>query len=181
MLHTVIAFSGGIRSGKTSVSSEVANRLGIPRVSFGDHVRQLVHERGGDPEDRKLLQSVGESLVRDKVTPFCRAVLAQARSSWAPGASLIVDGLRHVEAADAMRPLVAPAQLKIVLIGAERDVREARLAGRATAQGLQQWDIHSTEVQVHAVIPQIADLIVNGSDAPPKVVEEILHWAATLA
>ena len=45
MKPVVLAFAGGIASGKSTLSSGVSRALGWPRVSFGDYVRRVARER----------------------------------------------------------------------------------------------------------------------------------------
>src|SRR4051812_10083492 len=123
MSAQVVAFSGGIKGGKSSVSREVAARLRWLRVSFGDQVRAAVRSRGLDDSDRDTLQSVGQELVDKDAHGFSQAVLSQAGTAWTPGQNLIVDGLRHTEVAAALRELVKPSSLRIVLIDADLPVR----------------------------------------------------------
>src|SRR4051812_46776907 len=111
MRAQVVAFSGGIKGGKSSVSREVAARLEWPRVGFGDEVRSVVRSRSLDPCDRDTLQAVGQELVDTNARGFCQHVLSQAGSRWIPGGDLIIDGLRHVEVATALRELVKPSLL----------------------------------------------------------------------
>jgi len=103
----ILAFSGGIGSGKSTLSSGVAEALEWPRVSFGRYVRAVALDRGLDAESREVLQEVGESLITAGWVPFCRAVLTQA--DWRPERSLVVDGIRHVEALQTLRALAAPS------------------------------------------------------------------------
>ncbi len=70
---TVLAFSGGIRSGKSTLSTGVAEALGCRRVSFGDYVRAITQVRGLE-NCRENWQAVGESLIREDLNQFCGAV-----------------------------------------------------------------------------------------------------------
>src|SRR5207237_1082407 len=87
MKPLVMALSGRIGSGKTTVSTEVARRLGWVRTSFGDYVRSLARSRGLD-DSRETLQPLGASVLNEGVEPFCRAVLAQA--GWTSGTPVVI-------------------------------------------------------------------------------------------
>jgi cytidylate kinase len=176
MSALVVAFSGGIKGGKSSVSREVAARLGRPRVSFGDQVRSVVRSRGLDASDREALQSVGQELVDTDARDFSQAVLSQAGTAWTPGRNLIIDGLRHVEVATALRGLVKPSDLRVILIDADLTVRATRAPGQAVASDLARWGQHPTEVQIANSIPKIADFIIDGAQPLEKVVSEAVSW-----
>ena len=49
-------------------------------------------------------------------TAFCKGALDQA--NWEPGQSLLIDGIRHAEALDAIKVLVSPATTKSVFLSA---------------------------------------------------------------
>jgi dephospho-CoA kinase len=174
MSHLVLAFSGAIASGKTSVSTTVARLLGCPRVSFGEQVRRVAEEQGL-PASREQLQALGESLVREQPGDFCRAVLRQA--DWRPETGLVIDGVRHSEILDELRALVRPCELRLVFINADKHTRAARRPGRGeTPEGLSALDAHSTERQVLGALPKIADLLVDGTRDIEVLADEIVRW-----
>jgi dephospho-CoA kinase len=178
MKNTVIAFSGGIKSGKSTVSSAVAEALGCPRVSFGSYVRTITQLRGLK-ESRENWQAVGESLIKEDLRQFCAGVLAQ--SSWEPGGALVVDGVRHVEVAQMLKRMVAPSGLRLVYIEADDASREQRHRETSPDEPpLVQLEAHSTEVQVKGELRCLADLVVDGTRSPEKVTSEITSWAAEL-
>lgn len=170
----VVGFAGKIGSGKTTLSSRVAESLGWPYASFGAYVRAVAHQRGLD-ESREVLQEIGASLVKDPET-FCREILDQA--AWRPGSPLIIDGVRHVEVVEALRRLVAPSSLRIVFIQVTDKARVSRLPEEEIkgVTQLQKLETHSTEVQVRTVLPELADLIVDGDKEPGELVEEVVNW-----
>jgi dephospho-CoA kinase len=158
----VICFSGGIGSGKTEVSRRVAAQLGWTRASFGDYVRGVALARGL-AGDRAELQAIGEELVAGGIISFCRSVLADAR--WSAGLPLVVDGIRHLEALEAVRQLVAPLVVALVHLGTPDEVRIARLmkSRPEDAEQIGDLDKHSTEIQVKQSLPSVADLVLDGS------------------
>src|SRR5574341_206680 len=107
----------------------------MPRVSFGDHVRAEARRLGLDDSAREVLQAVGEALIGAGWERFCRSVLAQA--DWTPGRPLVIDGVRHVQAVETLRPLVAPAALRLVYLEVPESVRERRLRNRGTRHWVQ--------------------------------------------
>ena len=159
-----IAFSGGIKSGKSSLSSELAAQLHWPRVSFGDQVRMVgagtsVEIPTTEPSYRKSVRNWSNPARRS----FALAVIAQAGTEWRPGKGLILDGLRHVEIAQVLKPLLAPAVLRIIYVSAPAHVRGAHSSGSRRRRVLGRWDAHSTERQVTDSIPQIADLTIDAT------------------
>ncbi len=101
----VIAISGPIGSGKTTITTLLSQRIGWPRTAYGDLVRAIATRRGLTC-DRRHLQHIGSQLVADGWDAFTRRVLSQA--AWRPGDSLIVDGLRHPGAVTALQRITAP-------------------------------------------------------------------------
>lgn len=173
MSGVVVAFSGAIKSGKSSLARAVAITLSCPCVSFGDQVRSEVRARGL-AESREILQQVGESLVSQHLTEFCEDTLAQARS-WAPPQPLVIEGIRHAEALSELRMLVNPVRLFHVHIMLGQPTRSAR-AAKSGGTLSNRWDAHSTERQVHTDLPRIADLVVDGELATNVQVDRIVAW-----
>jgi dephospho-CoA kinase len=178
MKNTVLAFSGGIATGKSTLSQAVAMSLGCPRVSFGSYMRAEATRRGL-PDDRKTLQDIGKELVARDPEGLCRGVLAQA--GWIPGGALVVDGVRHVEIAGLLRRLVSPSEFRLVHVSASDSARLKRLAFRGENAGdLQVLDAHSTERDVRDRLRELSDLRVDGERPLEVVIEEVSRWAVTL-
>jgi adenylate kinase family enzyme len=178
MENIVLAFSGGIASGKSEASSAVAQALGCPRVSFGNYVRTITRLRGLE-DSREYWQAVGESLIKEDLRQFCAAVLAQA--PWEPGRPLVIDGVRHAEVAEALKTMVSPSGLRLVYIETEDASREKRLRHRSPEEkSLAELDRHSTEVQVKNTLRDLADLVVDGTKPGEELVREITEWTRRL-
>lgn len=175
MKPIVLGFTGSIASGKSTLSSKVAEALHWPRVSFGDYVR-TVAQRQGLNESREVLQAIGVSLIDQGIEQFCRLVLTQV--NWKPGQPLIVDGIRHAEAVSALRSLVAPSELLLVFIAVNESTREARLIERGLThcEQWQQFETHSTEAQVQTVLREMANLTVDSTRKTEELVLEIVNW-----
>ncbi len=179
MQAVAVAFAGAIGAGKTSVSTKVAEMLGWSRASFGDYVRAVARDRELDANSRDVLQSIGEELIAQGWEDFCRAVLA--RGSWTPGQPIVIDGIRHVHAVEALRGLVAPMPLYLVFLKASEEVRAARIRSRdSQGQGLatqdRKLDRHSAEVEVATHLPIIADAVVSTEEEIDIVVGHIIEW-----
>jgi dephospho-CoA kinase len=172
----VLGFVGKIGSGKSTVSTAVAEALGWPRTGFGDYVRALAAEKGL-AVDRQTLQRLGESLVNEGPTEFCRAVLNQA--NWEPGKSAVVDGIRHTAIVSALRETVAPTELLLVFVAVADSVRETRVQKRdgQNQVTLNLLDSHSTESEVETSLSKMAHLTVDGNLRVEVLASEIVVWA----
>lgn len=170
----VVGFCGGISSGKTSLSTSVAEAMDCPRTAFGDYVRASArHQRL--PETRESLQEIGARLVVEDTPGFCAAVLSQV--SWEAAGKLIVDGVRHRAVLEALRSLVSPIPFKLVFVETTQEVRNSRLESRVeSSTNLAQLERHSTEVEVVSSLRNEADLIVSGTELIPAVTAQIVAW-----
>lgn len=175
MKPSVIAFSGSIASGKSTLSLALAGELHWKYASFGDYVR-LQAKRCGLTPSRKVLQDIGQSLIEEGWEQFCRLVLIQAQ--WSAGEPLIVDGIRHLEAIATLRSLVAPLELWLIYISVDEITQKTRLQqrNRSAEESEQSVQNHSTEIQVKTRLQQIADLIVDGSQPVPHSIYDIVSW-----
>lgn len=178
MIYTV-AIAGRIAAGKSSVSSELASRLGWKRASFGDFVRSVAARRGLEPS-REVLQKVGEELEAVDSAAFCKDVLTFA--SWNTGDPVVIDGIRHVRILEDLKKIVAPQQLLFVYLDAEDTTRKARFAHREStnAEALATAESHSTELDVISKLPGLADLrLLNDDGAEYDLVEIIVQRLRT--
>ncbi|MGG6297892.1 AAA family ATPase [Leptolyngbya sp. AN02str] len=175
MKPAIIAFSGSIASGKSTLSQEVAEALQWKRVSFGDYVRSIAQSRG-IVESREVLQALGTDLLQRDTKCFCRAVLIQA--AWQLGQPLIVDGIRHMEVLATLKQIVAPMQLLLVFVTVDEAVRTNRLLERGTVnlEKYQQWEQDSTEQQVKSALANVADLIIDSGYSLEESVEQLGSW-----
>lgn len=171
----VIAFSGKLGSGKTTVSSAVAVTLGWARVGFGDYVRSVVRKRGLG-ETREVLQQVGTELLEVDPRAFCRAVLSSAGKIYPT--NLIIDGLRHIRTISIIRDLISPVSLKIVSISIPEEIRRYRLEQRDgdDAASINTIEAHSSEQEVDIIRSEFADLVVDGKKSVEILVNEVAAW-----
>ncbi len=72
--QAIVGISGRIGTGKTAISTALANRLDWTRVSLGDYVRAVAHERH-IIETRQALEDLGQQLVESNVKTFCQNAL----------------------------------------------------------------------------------------------------------
>lgn len=171
-MSVVLALSGKIKSGKSTVASKFAESVGWPHVSFGDYLRVIANQRGLEPK-REILQDIGDGFIRKDLEGFCRAVLAQAE--WHPGQSLVIDGVRHAEVNNLLRSLVSPSRYVLTYLSVDDQVRQARLRleGIDAQDSVQKVEDHPTEEQVKNVLPHIADYILNGTEPVSVLIEKL--------
>jgi cytidylate kinase len=171
----VLAFSGKIGSGKTTLSQQVAEALGWRRASFGEYLSTFARSQGLE-DSRDVLQELGERLVSRSADDFCRSVLAHF--GWNSGEPLVIDGIRHVAIFEALRRIVAPLELRLVFINVDENTRLKRLkqSDRDVIDRLQQIEAHSTEREVVATLPSLASRRVEGDRPAKDVVREIVGW-----
>jgi len=173
-----LAFAGKIGSGKTAMTTALAQALECKRASFGDYVRQVVNSRALE-HTRENLQKIGTELLEHDRSAFCDAVLRHA--GWIRGDGLLIDGLRHVETIDPLQQLVSPATLKLIYIEISDSMRLERLKARGEGNpvALAVTEAHSSEKQVGAVLAYRADLIINGDDSIRENVHRVSKWIQT--
>ena len=174
MKGTVVCFSGGVGSGKSTVSQHVAASLGWPLASFGDYVRRVAAKKGCDVS-RSHLQAVGQSLIDKGWRQFCQTVLDEAE--WQPGSPILVDGIRHMEAIETIKAIAAPSHMFLVFVSTQSDTRFSRLAkrDRMDSPAIEEADRHPTEAQVRDRLPHLADMVVDG-EHPEKAAERTISW-----
>jgi transcriptional regulator with XRE-family HTH domain/Zn-dependent peptidase ImmA (M78 family)/adenylate kinase family enzyme len=171
----VLAFSGKMGSGKSTLSQQVADALGWKRASFGDYLRVFARSQGLE-ESREVLQDLGESLVIKDPTAFCHSVLTHFQ--WHSGEPLVIDGVRHAAVLDSLRKLVAPLELRLVFIEIDEGTRIKRLQkiDKSVLDRLAVVESHSTEREVVSTLPALAAWHVQGDRPVDQVVQEILAW-----
>jgi cytidylate kinase len=171
----VLAFSGKIGSGKTTLSQQVADALGWRRASFGEYLCTFAQSQGLEVS-RDVLQELGESLVARGPDDFCKTVLAHF--GWNSGEPLVIDGVRHAAVFEALRRLVAPLELRLVFVSVDETTRLKRLkqTDRDVIGRLKDVESHSTEREVTDKLPSLASRHVQGDRPAKEVVREIVGW-----
>jgi transcriptional regulator with XRE-family HTH domain/cytidylate kinase len=171
----VLAFSGKIGSGKTTLSQQVADALGWRRASFGEYVCTFALSQGLEVS-RDVLQELGESLVARGPDDFCKTVLAHF--GWNSGEPLVIDGVRHAAVFEALRRLVAPLELRLVYVNVDENTRLKRLqqTDRDVIARLKDVESHSTEREVTDKLPSLASRHVQGDRPAKDIVREIVGW-----
>lgn len=148
MIDWVIGVAGGISAGKSTFVSALSAETNAAVTGFGAYVRDEALKSDLDVTSRDVLQALGEKLKNDLGAPeFVRRVLLRATPS---DGRVIVDGVRHVEVAEALELASAPRRFVLVFLEADEQTRTVRSAARAAdALRLRELASHSTELQVH--------------------------------
>lgn len=176
MKSIILAFAGGIGSGKSKLSLEVASILGWQRLSFGDYIRNYALQYGLD-QSREMLQQLGENLIAKLGwEKFCKDFLEKGNR--VGDQSLIVDGIRHIEVLEALKKILSPNKILLVFISLPFEERFSRVAERDKIEksNLRKYDSHSTEVQINSSLFKVADLIIDGSRPVKELTGEIISW-----
>jgi dephospho-CoA kinase len=170
----VVGIAGGIGAGKTAVVQELADQIGAVTAGFGDFVRAEAARQGTEPT-RDNLQALGERLKAERGDDeFTRAVIGDI----APDVTAIVDGVRHVEIADAIQRLVAPRPFFLVFLDVSDDIRASRTRGDrpSEAERLTELADHPSESQVRdGRVRARADLVVDATAPVADVVARIVE------
>jgi cytidylate kinase len=167
----VVGLAGKRGSGKTTISSVLERQFGFARVSFGDFVRASATSRGLG-HDVDTLEALGATLIRELGwTSLCSHVLAEAASL---SGKIVIDGIRHTGARDAIRKLVAPGSFALVFVRVSDELRRSRLAERGRAGD---DDAEREMGDELATLTRDADFSVDGAwpDAPDRIVA----WTTT--
>jgi len=128
-----------------------------------------------DVNSRSVLQDLGEELIAEGWEHFCRAVLAHGHYIGGP---IVVDGIRHLEAAETMRVLVAPVQWRLVAVESADDVRLGRLADRGVDPVIAHYaDSHPNEAQIINVM-STADFVVSADSEVSDAADAVIAWIA---
>lgn len=171
-MSLLLCFSGQIGSGKSSVSTAVAEALGWRRAGFGDYLRSEISRLGGDPNDREALQDLGQNRVDDNPEAFCRDVLNAG--GFMPGDDFVIDGVRHVRIFRILAAVSAPSQARLLFLGALETTRIARVEARADARDFARASTHLAEAELCDALPQRADGTVNADQSLDRVVSDCL-------
>jgi len=171
----IIAFSGSISSGKTTISSLLADTLGWKWVSFGEYVRKIARSQSIG-NSRKELQAVSDSLVQRGWETFCTSILEEVQ--WNRSENLVIDGIRHREAIETLRTLCYPAKVFLVYLSITQfeQLQRTKEKGISNISELQDIESHSSEVQVYSNLRRMADLIVDEDLPKHKLVQMIKEW-----
>ena len=169
----VIGFSGKIGSGKSTLSNSISKELNFKYCSFGDYIRKVAFNRGLE-NNRGNLQNLGLSLLQDGANSFCSAVLKDI--NWNEGESLIIDGIRHVEIAMAIKDIVSPDLFSLVFLKIESDSLRVK-RNNISEDELKNIDAHPTESQVmDQTLLQFADIVIDANASISEQKGLVMSW-----
>lgn len=186
-MKVVIGLSGQLGSGKSTIARGLARAMNCDSASFGDFVRSLARS-GGYHLDRRTLQDLGQDELDSRgPDQFCVDMLEQQVPSFSPGSRLVVDGVRHLAIANALRELLRPSVFFLVYVTVDKRVRFNRITTRELAGGsaqnldveVEQLDRHPTEMEVREAVRTHADLTLLATRPSSELVRAVLQFVST--
>jgi len=174
----VVAVAGRIGAGKSLVADELARVYSGTRRSFGGVVRRRA-QNIGLPLDRDSLQELGNRIIlTDGWELFCREVFGDTTDR----AVLVVDGVRHVGAIDAITEIVGEAHFRLVYVEATRAERVARVMARdgITDAAFEAAEAHPNERELPLVRTR-ADVVIDNRDTARAVPSRVQEAVSALA
>ena len=174
----LVAISGPIGSGKTTMTAQLSLELLWPHAAYGDLVRAVATSRGL-AHDRRNLQRIGAELIASGWETFTRQVLAQA--GWTPGSPAIVDGVRHEGAVTALRNITAPLPAIVIYldIPAGDGIARARERDRLPAHPSRTDELRPIEKDLPAV-RALADLVLPAASTPTRALaQHVISYLCT--
>jgi cytidylate kinase len=173
-MNSIIVFGGSSHTGKTTLARRLADLLQCKFVSFGDNVRSEAKKRGILAPTRKNLQDLGQELIQTDVLSFCREVLETV--GFSPGERLVIDGLRHREAFQAISDLSGGQSIKLIYLYAPVEIRNRRSGTAGGNSDVRNIDAHEVESQTNSQLRDMADLAVDASRGINEVFAQIANW-----
>jgi dephospho-CoA kinase len=150
----LICLAGGIASGKTTLAGALHAALpDSALLAFGDVVRRRARAAHSEPT-RQDLQDTGLRLIGEGWPAFVNELLLEFEGD---SSVLIVEGVRHREAVDALRERLHKRRLLLIYIEVSYDQRRERLTRRAESEQALIHDVERDVESLHA----IADLVVG--------------------
>jgi len=168
----IILFAGPICSGKSTLSKALAQKLGWKWVSFADYLRHVATDQRL-PASRSSLQDLGQQLIDKSWLAFCQSVLQFAH--WTPDLSLIVDGVRHVEAVVTLQSLTAPTPIVVVFVETPLQTRKERFAAREPKGSFEIADSHPVERDAGTRLRLLANHVVDGAAPVADTVDQLVR------
>jgi cytidylate kinase len=169
-----IAIAGPIGAGKTTLAALLSTQLGWPRTAYSDVLRGIAASQGL-PASRSCLQQLGAEAIAGGWDAFTALLLQQATRT--AGRGLVVDGLRHREAAAALAAAVRPWHTYLIFLdippglGLDRAARRDQLTDSTWRQSAS----HPMETELPAV-KAIAHLVIHVTAVSPQRAAQLIMF-----
>lgn len=124
---------------------------------------RAVATRRGIEGSRDALQALSNELLGEYGHSGLAELVIRSRH-WDQKVPLIIDGVRHVEAIEAIRKILEPIPAHLVFIKTPNNVRMERIKLRDSTdiKTARQQDLHDTELEVSEQLRYLADAVVDG-------------------
>ena len=93
-----------------------------------------------------------------------------------PGERLVIDGLRHTEAFQAISDLSGGQSIKLIYLYAPVEIRNRRGGTAGGNSDVRNIDAHEVESQTNSQLRDMADLAVDASRGINEVFAQIANW-----
>lgn len=162
----LICLGGGIASGKTTLAEALQVTLpSSARLAFGDVVRRRALTAEREPT-RQNLQEIGLQLIAEGWPTFVDDLLSDLTSD---PKVLIVEGIRHREAVDALTERLPTRKLLLIYVEVDSDQQRQRLAGLGEAEGAIDHEVERDVGDLRAT----ADLVVSTEQPVEELVARV--------
>jgi hypothetical protein len=162
----LICLSGGIASGKTTLAEALQVAFpGSARLSFGDVVRRRALAAECEPT-RQNLQDMGLQLIAEGWPLFVNDLLSGLTSD---PEVLIVEGIRHQEAVDALTERLPTRKLLLVYLDVGSDQQRQRMACLGETEGVTGHDVERNVDDLRAT----ADLAASTEQPVEELVARV--------
>ncbi|MGH3852686.1 MAG: AAA family ATPase [Pseudonocardiaceae bacterium] len=159
----LVCLCGGIASGKTTLAEALQTALpNSARLAFGDVVRRHVHAAGREPT-RQNLQDMGLQLITAGWMRFVDDLLIDLTDD---PEVLIVEGIRHQGAVDALNGRLPTRKRLLIYLEVGRDQQRYRLARLGETEGSIDHEVEREVTDLRA----IADLVVSSEQPVVELV-----------
>jgi dephospho-CoA kinase len=176
--HQIVAISGPIATGKTTIAKGLAARLEWRTFSLSQTIRKIAMDRGS-PLTRSSLSLIGLELLARGSDTFVQLVLDDI--GWTPGMPFLVDGVRQQAVYNAITLAVSPLPTCLIYVEASFSVRAKRAMARdqITAAELREVDEHPLEQEL-AALRSTADLVLNADNDVGHLTDLALEWLGNI-
>lgn len=161
MARSIVALSGAIATGKTTLAERLEQRFGARRI--GSHELLAKRLADGEQRDRGTLQALGEALDRDTGGRWLADDVAVAASHLSEDAIIVVDSARILGQVEALRRAFGRRVTHVHLYAPVEELR--RRYGRRRRRDLPSYDDvrrSPTEAAIDTLVDD-ADVVIDTS------------------